>query len=511
MLDFPHDPINRQTAGRDYVTVRASIATSKISLVIFLSVRTLRLSDSYAIQGVSNYVSQTNQQVGAAFSRNAKRVVVFVAGFAIIAFAVGSELLLRMQAERALNARTEIFRAALSLRDDGDLGESLSRLQSCTNDLLGLVSLTDSNAMDRVYPDDPDHFEIAERALANLGTTVYFQTADDADPVGVHGTVVDLPRSDPTHPTRVMLLIRRTPYWSAWLKAVLLVSAGVSAMAALRFYTLSRWFERQVVRPLREFARLNIDPHTALSQIPALEPGAWLETTQIAKQFESLLRCLSDSDARVRRLEQESRRQILHKEVGFDLKLKRAKDEATIDALTKLRNRAFLESDLEPLFERQKERGSPMSAVMMDVDNFKRYNDTHGHQVGDSLLRFIGSLLRGGIRPIDFAVRYGGDEFLLLLPDIDAKEAAVVAERLIKLFAQYAGQLSKDCGVSMSAGVACVPDEKCENGHALVKCADSALYDAKYGGKNAVSVGATPKNSEKTTSPSKASSRAGSR
>jgi diguanylate cyclase (GGDEF)-like protein len=412
-----------------------------------------------------------------------------VAGFAIIAFAVGSELLLSVQAERGLNARIETFRAALALRDDDDLEESVARLQSCTDGLIGVAILTESDTLSKIYPNNREYLEFAERTLANAGTTLYLRTSIDADPIGVYGALIDLPRSKPSHPQRAMLLIRRMPYRAAWLKALLLVSASVSTMAALRFYTLSRWFERQVVQPLREFARLNIDPHTALTQLPSLESGVWIETMQIAKQFETLLRSLNDSDDRVRRLEQESRRQILHKEVGFDLRLRRAKDEATIDALTKLRNRAFLECDLEPLFARQQERNSSLSAVMMDVDNFKRYNDTHGHQAGDSLLRFVGSLLRGGIRPIDYAVRYGGDEFLLLLPDINAREAALVADRLIRLFAQYAGQLSKDCGVSMSAGVACVPDEPCDNGHLLVKSADAALYVAKNTGKNTVSMG----------------------
>ncbi len=420
----------------------------------------------------------------------------FVAGFAIVAFAVGSELLLRMQADRGLSVRVEIFRAALALRDDDDLEESVARLQSSTDGLIGVATLTESDTLSKIYPNDQKHIELAERALANAGTTLYIRTSTDADPVGVFGALIELPRSNSSHPSRALLLIRRVPYRTAWLKAMLLVSAVVSAMAAFRFYTLNRWFEHQVVRPLREFARLNIDPHTALAQLPSLEPGVWIETIQIAQQFETLLRCLNDSDARVKRLEQESRRQILHKEVGFDLKLKRAKDEATIDALTKLRNRAFLECDLEPLFARQQEKNAPLSAVMMDVDNFKRYNDTHGHQAGDSLLRFIGSLLRGGIRPIDYAVRYGGDEFLLLLPDIEAKGATVVAERLIKLFAQYAGQFSKECGVSMSAGVACASDHSCENGQMLVKSADAALYAAKHGGKNAVSICGKPVKSE---------------
>jgi diguanylate cyclase (GGDEF)-like protein len=355
---------------------------------------------------------------------------------------------------------------------------------------MGVATISESGTIERVFPADDHHAELAEKALASPGSTIEVTDGADGRPLWMYGAMVALPGAAPGHPVNALLLIRRVPYRMAWLKAVLLVSAGVSAMAALRFYTLNKWFRRKVLQPLREFGRLDADPCTALSQLPALEAGGWQETAQIASRLESLLRLLNDSDTRVRRLEQESRRQILHKEVGFDLKLKRAKDEATIDSLTKLRNRAFLDSDLEPLFQKQQEKKSRLSAVMMDVDNFKRYNDTHGHQAGDALLRFVGSLLRGGIRPIDYAVRYGGDEFLLLLPDSSAADAGIVADRLIKLFAQYAGQLSRDCGVSMSAGVACYPDDAVADGPSLVKAADAALYAAKHGGKNTVSMAA---------------------
>jgi hypothetical protein len=240
-------------------------------------------------------VNQSTQQVGVAFSRNAKRVVVFLAGFAIIAFAVGSELLLRTQAERSLTLRVETFRAALSLRDDDDLGESVSRLQSCTDGLIGAATLTDSGTLSKVYPDDKDHIELAKIALANAGTTIYLPLSGTGDSVGVFGALVDLPRSNSADRARALLLIRRLPYRMAWVKALLLVSAGVSSIAALRFYTMSRWFERHVVGPLRAFGRLNIDPHTAITQLPSLESGVWMETAQIAKQFQALLHSLNES------------------------------------------------------------------------------------------------------------------------------------------------------------------------------------------------------------------------
>lgn len=174
------------------------------------------------------------------------------------------------------------------------------------------------------------------------------------------------------------------------------------------------------------------------------------------------------------------------------LKLRQVKDQAVTDPLTGLRNRAYLEKQFEPLFQKQVARSAELAAVMLDVDNFKTYNDTLGHQAGDALLRSLGALLRGSIRPTDVGVRYGGDEFLLLLPGANAEQAAMIAGRIIKTFGQNISRLGQRVPVSMSAGVASLQRDGCESGHALVKQADAALYAAKRSGKNTVSTSPTP-------------------
>jgi len=426
--------------------------------------------------------------VGLAFSRTAKRMVLFIAGFAVLAFAVGSETLLRIQASRSIAVRAELFATTLAICDAGDLSEAAARLEARSDRLVAVASLDETGELREVFPGLPQHREIAARALKSLGREFAVDLSGDNTPIEVVGAIVNPPSGADAASSRALLVMRFISYRSAWLKAVAVTTFAILTIALLRLRTLNRWFDRQVARPLREIADLKLVPMAALAKMPALESGAWQETAQIARQIESLLRDFADADARARRVEQETRRQILHRELGFDLKLKRAKDEATVDPLTRMRNRAFLEAELEPIFRRQRERRAPLSAVMMDIDNFKRYNDTHGHQVGDTLLRFAGSLLRGGIRPTDHAVRYGGDEFLLLLPDAKAAEAAAIAERLVKLFGQYAGKLGKDCGVSLSAGVASAIEQECESGQMLVARADAALYAAKSGGKSTVVV-----------------------
>ena len=217
------------------------------------------------------------------------------------------------------------------------------------------------------------------------------------------------------------------------------------------------------------------------------EPASeWLETAQVAERIGELQKEIINGEAQVRWLERESQRKIHDRELGFDRQLRRARDMATVDPLTKVRNRSFLEDELEALFERHRVKGDDLAVIMIDVDNFKQYNDTKGHQLGDAVLRFAGALLRGGVRPADHAIRYGGDEFLLLLPEASGEEAEVVADRLVKLFGQYAMRLGREHKLSISAGIASLKADAPHSGHELVACADAALYAAKRKGKNTV-------------------------
>jgi two-component system, cell cycle response regulator len=152
---------------------------------------------------------------------------------------------------------------------------------------------------------------------------------------------------------------------------------------------------------------------------------------------------------------------------------------ATRDGLTGLANRRLLEESLEREVARTERRKSPLSLVVIDVDHFKDVNDTLGHQAGDDVLRDVGRVLTENTKASDLPVRYGGDEFVLLLPDCTADQCFEVAERLRNAVTAEATTVR----VTVSAGTASIPDNAAD-GERLVAAADAALYEAKRAGRN---------------------------
>lgn len=158
-----------------------------------------------------------------------------------------------------------------------------------------------------------------------------------------------------------------------------------------------------------------------------------------------------------------------------------------IDGLTGLQNRSWLNDQLPALIEQATNIGNPLSIVMIDLDNFKQFNDLHGHLAGDDALRVAAKVLTDALRPRDFAVRYGGEELMVILPNTHQKAGVIVARRLCERMQQAVvfADLHKPLPhVTASFGVAClVPGQTSDS---LIATADAALYRAKDGGRNRV-------------------------
>ncbi len=175
------------------------------------------------------------------------------------------------------------------------------------------------------------------------------------------------------------------------------------------------------------------------------------------------------------------------------INLERLKRQGLTDTLTAINNRRFFDQRLKEETDAAGRSGKPLSCMLLDVDHFKRVNDTYGHQVGDLVLREVAAIIRAQLRGSDVLSRYGGEEFSALLANTDTEEAEEVAERIRRSVEERVFNPSDldPFNTTISIGVATLkaaPDTKLEKGGGdrLIGQADRMLYDAKANGRNQV-------------------------
>lgn len=180
---------------------------------------------------------------------------------------------------------------------------------------------------------------------------------------------------------------------------------------------------------------------------------------------------LSGSSALLRDITEEKR---------FEEKLIRI---STTDALTDLYNRRHLDQTLDKELKRARRYGHPLSIMMFDVDHFKIFNDTHGHDQGDRVLISMGQTMKSSVRNVDICCRYGGEEFLIILPDTDRQGAMILAERVRQ---DVQNTLVDGLQVTVSIGVSTYPLADVATHDAFIESADRMLYVCKESGRNCV-------------------------
>ncbi len=177
--------------------------------------------------------------------------------------------------------------------------------------------------------------------------------------------------------------------------------------------------------------------------------------------------------------------------LGMQDKVLKAEDalrhQATHDALTTLSNRFAVLSTLEKEFSRSHRTGDTISAIMADIDHFKQVNDSYGHQAGDAILEQAAARMQATVRGYDKIGRYGGEEFLVILPGCGLKDAERQAERIRHAVADSPFDIpNTSIDITLSLGVACTNQMEDPNQELLVQMADTALYAAKAAGRNCV-------------------------
>ncbi len=248
------------------------------------------------------------------------------------------------------------------------------------------------------------------------------------------------------------------------------VSLGITAFDPLRFCSRIRTFEETRQLPLLTL----VDEADTARLVKGLELGV----------NDYVMRPIDKNELIVR-----TRTQVLRKQYQDRLRhnYHRSMELAVTDGLTGLYNRRYMTNHLATLQQSPNPEFKPVSLLIMDIDFFKSVNDNHGHDVGDEVLKQFSSRMSKSVRGIDLACRYGGEEFVVLMPDTDLAVATGVAERLRREVADFPFKVPKsdlELEISCSIGVAMSGTD--ENGDSLLKRADEALYQAKRDGRNRV-------------------------
>ena len=195
---------------------------------------------------------------------------------------------------------------------------------------------------------------------------------------------------------------------------------------------------------------------------------------------------------RLREVEDRMLSSLEHRKLQLLQQQRRLADVAATDPLTGTLNRRAFEASLAPLCQASAHTRDPVAVLFCDVDHFKAVNDTHGHAAGDRVLTRVGELLRAGRRKGDLVARWGGEEFVVVLPDCEQEHAMAVAERMRVQLKELVFEGEGSFSITMSVGVAVgVPRDEAlqEDAASLIQTADQRLYEAKQSGRDRVEGG----------------------
>lgn len=177
---------------------------------------------------------------------------------------------------------------------------------------------------------------------------------------------------------------------------------------------------------------------------------------------------------------------LLSAHISMALENNRLYEISVMDGLTNVYNRRYLEQRLSEEVAYSKRYGKPLTVCLLDIDFFKRLNDSYGHQAGDHVLKRVSGLLGQALREYDVVARYGGEEFAIILPTTPKGKGASIAERLRTTVEETDFTFKdKDIRATISVGVSCFPEDG-DNAESLIATADKALYAAKARGRNQI-------------------------
>ncbi len=355
---------------------------------------------------------------------------------------------------------------AASVQDASGKTTAEAAIRDGLDELLGSKARSDSPTV---------HYLVLPEGLGALRGTAQLVSTP------LHGRLVG------EGPVRLNVLTQMEPVvGGAWqhIKLFVFPVCGVSLIA---LGLGSWWLWRDVVRPIGSLVEV---ADTDIGEDRAIDPlRRHRDLGRIARGLSYLRENLNNSRQREHTIESRTDSRVARETRRISQDLRRMQRTVWTDVLTGIHNRRFLEERFPAIFDAQRDSGRDLSVVMFDLDYFKNLNDTSGHAAGDAILQFLGELLKHTVRPDDFAVRYGGDEFVLIIPGIPTGEALRIAERICAMFAQRAKMMVDVMPLpTMTAGIAGLIQHRPADPAELVALADEGLLAAKAAGKGRVQI-----------------------
>jgi diguanylate cyclase (GGDEF)-like protein len=234
------------------------------------------------------------------------------------------------------------------------------------------------------------------------------------------------------------------------------------------------WWGRPM-RQMRELVRRIRAGDAPIEQLADVRRGV----RRFVPDLQDLLRELRQQRCDIAKLHDEMRQRIAQRTDALERTIGTLRHQATRDSLTGLFNRRFLDQYLPQVVRRYGEHGLDVTVVMADLDHFKLLNDTLGHAAGDDLLKSVGQIIRSTARGEDAAFRFGGDEFVIVMPNSHADHGRALGERLASLVDALGRTLKLAKQPRLTFGVACLTDVPDRSVAGLMSLADSALYARK--------------------------------
>lgn len=267
-------------------------------------------------------------------------------------------------------------------------------------------------------------------------------------------------------------------HWNRSISSKVDLVIGIGILAAVVAIPLGFLLVRRIVIPLDELSdAMTIFSHGKLDVRSSVTRRD--EIGRLARVFNQMADLHQQAHERIVRLNEELEERVAYR-------TKQLKELASRESLTGLYNRRHFNEVLERAFSEASRYGGDLSSIMIDLDRFKNVNDAYGHQIGDELLMLTATTILSQLRGSDVAARYGGDEFIILLPQTDAERAYFLSERIMDKFNRDVAERYPKIKISMSLGVASLNTIDAKDADSLIRAADHALYDGKASGRNRI-------------------------